>query len=60
MGKLRAAKKSRGHYTAKKEVDLDEHNSTSTSNLETITLRTKDKSFSSVKSKVSKWHSAHQ
>ena len=54
MGKLRTAKKSRGHYAAKKEEDSDVHNSVPISSLETIALHTKDKSFSGVKDKVSK------
>lgn len=52
MGKLRTAKKSRGHYAAKKETDSDVHDSVPISSLETIALRTKDKSFSGVKNKV--------
>lgn len=44
MGKLRVAKKSRGHYAAKKEEDMGEHDS---SNLEAVTLHTKEKGFTS-------------
>ena len=45
MGKLRSAKKSRGHYAAKKETNLD--NQDLTSGLESVTLRTKEQSFAS-------------
>ena len=57
MGKLRAAKKSRGHYAAKKERDLDDQDSVSTSGLESVTLHTKEQSFkngTSNNSKISK------
>lgn len=54
MGKLRAAKKSRGHYAAKKKTNVDEQKSVPTSSLETIVLRTKEKSFNSVKTKTSR------
>ena len=54
MGKLRAAKKSRGHYAAKKETNVDEQKPVPTSSLETIVLRTKEKSFNSVKTKTSR------
>ena len=50
MGKLRTVKKSRGHYAAKKETDLDEHSSIPISSLENIALHTKG--FSGVKDKV--------
>lgn len=53
MGKLRAVKKSRGHYAAKKH-GLDVHDSVQTSGLEAITLHTKEQSFSASKNKVSK------
>ena len=52
MGKLRTVKKSRGHYAAKKETDLDEHSSIPISSLENIALHTNGKGFSGVKDKV--------
>ena len=47
MGKLRAVKKSRGHYVVKKGTNLDVQDSASTSGLESVTLHTKEQSFSS-------------
>ena len=43
MGRLRAAKKSRGHYVAKKGTDKQD--SVSTIDLEAISLHTKKQSF---------------
>lgn len=55
MGKLRAVKKSRGHYAAKKEGNLEEdQDSVSTSGLESVTLHTKEQSFKNSTSKANK------
>ena len=52
MGKLRAAKKTRGHYAAKKERNLNDQDSVSASGLESVTLHTKEQSFKNSTSKT--------